>query len=108
MRRYSLSHSALNDIGLIIDYIAARNPPAARRMRDDLFGAFTLLAENPLIGHHRSDITELPLRIWRVGSYLIVYSEAEPIEVVRVLHGRRHLAAELAQMGLPPRSGGGI
>jgi plasmid stabilization system protein ParE len=97
MRRYSLSHGALNDIGLIVDYIAARNPPAARRLRDDLFGAFTLLAENPLIGHHRPGITDLPLRFWRVGSYLIVYSEAEPIEIVRVLHGRRNIAAELAQ-----------
>lgn len=40
MGRYSLSHAALNDIGLIVDYIAAHNPPAARRLRDDLFGAF--------------------------------------------------------------------
>lgn len=52
-----------------------------------------------MMGHHRSDITDLPLRFWRVGSCLIVYSESDPIEIVPVLHGRRNVTAELAYKG---------
>ena len=105
MGRYSLSHAALNDIGLIVDYIAGHNPPAARRLRDDLFGALGMLADHPTMGHHRSDLTELPLRFWRVGCYLIVYSESDPVEIVRALHGRRDVAAELVERDVPPRPG---
>ena len=48
------------------------------------------LAENPGIGHVRSDLTDEDVRFWPVFKYLVIYRpETAPLEIVRVLHGRR-------------------
>jgi plasmid stabilization system protein ParE len=48
------------------------------------------LAETPGMGHYRKDLVAEPLRFWRVRDYLIIYrSDKKPIEIVRVLHGKR-------------------
>jgi antitoxin ParD1/3/4/toxin ParE1/3/4 len=48
------------------------------------------LAEMPLLGHLRQDLTAEPLRFWQVYSFLIIYRpEKSPLEVVRVLHAAR-------------------
>jgi antitoxin ParD1/3/4/toxin ParE1/3/4 len=48
------------------------------------------LAEMPLLGHLRQDLTDEGLRFWQVYSYLIVYRpETRPLQVVRVLHASR-------------------
>lgn len=72
MRRYSLGPAAENDLTLIIDYIAQRNPDAADRLMDALVEAFDRLADHPKIGHRRTDLTERPVRFWSVSDYLIV------------------------------------
>ena len=55
-----------------------------------------LLAENPMIGHIRQDLAGDDVRFWPVFKYLIVYHpETKPLQVVRVLHGRRDLKALL-------------
>jgi plasmid stabilization system protein ParE len=47
-------------------------------------------------GHIREDITDLPVRFWPVGSYLIVYDAGKrPIEILRVLHGARDVESIL-------------
>jgi len=42
------------------------------------------------LGHLRADLADESLRFWQVYSYLIVYrAEADPLQVVRVLHASR-------------------
>lgn len=64
--------------------------------------AFTLLADRPAIGRLRTDLRHprlQGLRSWGIRgfeSYLIFYRASDDgIEVVRVLHGARDVAAEL-------------
>lgn len=72
------------------------NPEAAGHIRDELFDAMRLLAQTPGMGHFRSDLAKEPLRFWLVRSFLIIYrGEKRPIEIVRVLHGARDVAAIL-------------
>jgi antitoxin ParD1/3/4/toxin ParE1/3/4 len=74
----------------IRDYIAQDSVPAARDFLAKPTQTFRGLAEMPGKGHVREDITELPVRFWPVGSYLIVYDPGKrPIEILRVLHGAR-------------------
>ena len=57
---------------------------------DALDEAMQRLAENPGIGHVRPDLTDEDVRFWPVFKYLVVYRpETKPLEIVRVLHGRR-------------------
>ena len=49
-----------------------------------------LLAGNPDIGHLRRDLTLQDVRFWSVFSYLVIYRPGtQPLEIVRVLHGKR-------------------
>ena len=76
--------------------IELQNLDAADRIRDEIFGAFEELARMPGMGHFRSDLCAEPLRFWRVRDYLIIYrSEKHPVEIVRVLHGKRDIQALL-------------
>ncbi len=60
--------------------------------------AFRLLAAQPEAGDFRRDLTPLPVKFWPVFSYLIVYDPAaQPLAIVRVLHGRRNVAAILSR-----------
>jgi plasmid stabilization system protein ParE len=82
----------------IWDYYAVSlgNVDLADRIRDELFAAFGKLARTPGIGHYRNDLVAEPLRFWRVHEYLIICrSEKRPIEIVRVLHGKRDVEALL-------------
>ena len=97
MSRFKLSAPARQDLREIRDYIAQDNPTAVRRLLATFTQAFRGLAETPRKGHTREDLTDLPVRFWPVGSYLIVYdSEKRPIEILRILHGARDVEAILA------------
>ena len=71
MRRYSLTPAAENDLALIFDYTAQRNPDAADRLMDAMIEAFDRLSDHPRLGHRRTDLTDLPVRFWTVREYLI-------------------------------------
>jgi antitoxin ParD1/3/4/toxin ParE1/3/4 len=44
----------------------------------------------PGIGHLRPDLTDADGRFWPVFKYLVIYRpDTKPLEIVRVLHGRR-------------------
>ena len=73
----------------------------ARRLRERFETAIHSLAEAPLIGHRRQDL-DPPGRSFRYATvlktFIIVYEPVDDgIRVVRLLHGARDLAAELAQ-----------
>jgi len=62
----------------------------AERVLKRLGNAFEMLAEHPLVGHRRRDVTTDPrIRFWTVPPTLIAYRAIEPnkIEVVAVERG---------------------
>lgn len=68
---FILHPEAAHDITDIWEFIAADNPFAAKRMREDILNAIRRLIAFPHQGHRRPDITSRPLRFLRVRNYLI-------------------------------------
>ena len=95
MKRFKLSPEAAQDIREIWVYIAADSIKAARRLRLQIFDACQRIVGNPGIGHSRADLTDKPVLFWPAGSYLIIYTAREPVEIVRVLHGARDIPSLL-------------
>ncbi len=90
---YRLTRRARRDILAIWVYIAENNESAADRFVDLLTHHFAILGKNPYSGRDRQDLRR-GYRSFPVGQYLILYRVAEPgVEIMRVLHGRRDLAA---------------
>jgi plasmid stabilization system protein ParE len=85
------SPQAAQDITEIWEYIAADNPQAARRVREEIYSAIRALIPFPHRGHPRPDLTSRPLRLIRVRDYLIAYTPDEkPLCVIAVIHGQRN------------------
>lgn len=99
MAGYVLTPEARDDLREIRDYLVSQGGRRlARYVLQDITGAFRLLASRSGIGHLRQDLTPLPVKFWPVFSYLIVYDPAaQPIAIVRVLHGRQDLQAILSR-----------
>jgi plasmid stabilization system protein ParE len=90
-RGFALHPLAAQDITDIWEYIAADNPLAARRVREEIYNATRALILFPERGHRRPDLTARPLRFTLVREYLIAYApEESPLWVVAVMHGRRN------------------
>ena len=59
---------------------------------DALDDAMQLLADNPGIGHLRPDLTPKMSDSGRCSRYLVIYRpDTKPLEIVRVLHGKRNV-----------------
>ncbi|HXJ93972.1 MAG TPA: type II toxin-antitoxin system RelE/ParE family toxin [Terriglobia bacterium] len=96
MKGFILSPEAARDIREIWAYIAEDNVAAARRVRLQLLAACRRIGRSPRIGHSREDLTHKPVLFWPVGSYLVIYNPAQkPVQIVRVLHGRRDIPSLL-------------
>jgi toxin ParE1/3/4 len=95
--RYILSPEAKEDVREIREYLVSQGGRRlARYVLQEIRAAFRLLASRPEAGHLRQDLTPLPVKFWPVFSYLIVYDPAaRPLDIVRVLHGRRDVEAIL-------------
>lgn len=95
MSGYQFTPQASDDLGDIWSFIAQDNPKAADRLEAAVFRACDLLADSPLAGRIRKNVTALPLRFWIVqpySNYLIVYDSArKPLRIIRILHGARNL-----------------
>jgi antitoxin ParD1/3/4/toxin ParE1/3/4 len=51
-----------------------------------------MLADNPEVGHLRTDLAPEPLRFWTIYSYMIIYRpETSPLQIIRILHGARDI-----------------
>lgn len=85
-RRFQLTPLAEQDVREIVLYVAARfGRLRAERARADLVSAFRLLARNPEIGRHRTELWPEPYRFWPLGPSLVVYrADVRPIQIVRV------------------------
>jgi plasmid stabilization system protein ParE len=101
MRAYLLTPLAKADIFDIWIYIAENSETAAERVEQAIYDACSFLAEGPLRGHTRPDLTPHPLRFWtltRYPNYMVVYwPETDPLQVVAVLHGKRNIRRILGQ-----------
>jgi len=96
---YKLAAPAREDLWVIWSYLAEKaSLNVADRIVTELHEAMEKLAENPGIGHLRSDLADEPLRFWRIHQYLVLYRpESSPLEIVRVLHGARDVKALLEE-----------
>ena len=101
MSAYVLTPQAKADIFTIWRFIAQDDDNAAERVEQAIYEACTFVADSPMHGHSRTDLTNRSLRFWtltRYPNYAVVYRPATaPLEVVAVLHGKRHLRRILRQ-----------
>ena len=99
MIAYQLTSLAIDDLFEIWSYIARDNPEAANAVEEAIYRACALLAQAPMAGRTRPDLTRLPLRFWFVQpyrNYVIVYDPAtKPLQIIRVLHGARNISTLL-------------
>ena len=92
MSGYIVSPKADEDIFEVWRYVYERaGIEVANRVEAKLCSAFETLAQNPRLGHKRSDLTPHPVMFFTVYSYMIVYRPRTPLEIARVLHGKRDL-----------------
>lgn len=95
MRAYVLTPLAKADVFDIWVYIAENSESAADRVERAIYDACALLAEGPLHGHTRPDLTARPLRFWaltRYPNYTVVYRpDTSPLQIIAVLHGKRNI-----------------
>ena len=91
--KYVLSSRAERDLAEIADNIARHNPPAASRLVAALYDRWDLLRDFPYSGAARDDLRR-GMRHVVVSRYLTLYKVAGGnIEIVRIMHGRRRIAA---------------
>ena len=101
MKRYDLTPEADNDVFEIWQFIAADSIRAADRVEDAIHSACAFLANSPVKGHRRRDLTHRFLRFWtlpRFPNYTIIYDpETTPLQIIRILHGARNISALLGE-----------
>lgn len=69
MSGYQFTPQAVDDLLDIWSFIARDSPEAADRVETAIFRECDLLANSPMAGSTRSDLTPLPLRFWVVQPY---------------------------------------
>jgi plasmid stabilization system protein ParE len=101
MSAYVLTPLAKADIFDIWSYIADNNEEAADRVERAIYDACAFVAEGPMRGHIRPDLTSRSLRFWtltRYPNYSVVFRpETAPLQIVPVLHGKRNIRSILKQ-----------
>ena len=95
MSVYALTPLAKADIFDIWSNIADDSEETANHVEEAIYDACAFVAEAPMRGHIRSDLTSRSLRFWtltRYPNYTGVYRpETSPLQVVAVLHGKRNI-----------------
>ena len=93
MGKYVLVSSARLDLKEINNYLAQKNPQAARKLQAKIREKCRQLADFPGMGRNREELA-LGLRSFPVDDYLIFYFHFQNrIEIVRVVSGYRDLDA---------------
>lgn len=100
--RYVLTPEAIEDLRGIWNFIGVvnQNPTAADALWADIESACAQLARKPALGHRRRDLTQdAEVLFYCVRDlYLVIYrKDTEPLQIARVLHGARDVAAELEE-----------
>jgi plasmid stabilization system protein ParE len=95
MNKFQFTPQASNDLFEIWGYIANDSPRAADRAEAAILAACETLADAPLAGRVREDLTALRVRFWLVQpyrTYWIVYDcQTAPIRILRILQASREI-----------------
>jgi antitoxin ParD1/3/4 len=95
MASFQLTREAIEDLDAIWLHIYKSNPKAADAVEEEIRSGCASLAESPLQGHLRRDLTKLPVRFWtlpKYSNYMVAYNpDARPLAILRILHGMRDL-----------------
>ena len=100
MKPFVFARAARDDLDSIGNYLLGNVPlDAALRIVESIETQVSRLAGNPEIGHKRQDLGDESLRYWLVERrYLIIYrNTSEALEVVRIVHGARDIAALIGE-----------
>jgi toxin ParE1/3/4 len=93
-RAISRTAQAEEDLIEIWGYVALHNERAADRLLDRFEARWRLLATQPYSGMARDDIAQ-GVRHLVTGEYLTFYRVSDDaVVILRVIHGRRDIAAE--------------
>lgn len=85
---------ALDDLGSLRDFIAARNPVAAAGVLARVFETAARLARFPRIGHHGRVPGTREFVVSRTPYFLIYRVEELAVDILRVMHGARQWPPE--------------
>jgi len=92
VKPFVVSPHAADDLNGIWLYLAEEaSEEIADRSLLKLAESFAELAENPGMGHRRSDLTRLPLHFLFVEPYMVIQRDRSPLAIHAVLHGARDL-----------------
>jgi plasmid stabilization system protein ParE len=98
MRSLVLSKADVLISGFISPTTARAQPI---RVEQAIYDACAFIAESPMRGHARPDLTGRSLRFWtvtRYPNYTVVYRwETVPLQIVAVLQGKRNIRRILNQ-----------
>ncbi len=91
MKPFVVSPNAADDLNSIWLYLATEaSEEVADRTLQRLVHSFADLAETPVLGHRRTDLTTLPLHFFYVRPYMVIYqSDRSPLPIHAVLHAAR-------------------
>ena len=90
--RYLLTPLAEGDVRDILEYLRQQDPRVEKIVKKKLFEGFREIARMPNTGHRHRDVPDPVVRVRNVYSYLIFYDlEARPVQILRVLHGKRDI-----------------
>jgi plasmid stabilization system protein ParE len=82
-------------------YIANDSEDAADRVERAIYDACAFVAEAPMRGHSRPDLTPRSLRFWtltRYPNYAVIYRpDTAPVQIVAIMHGKRNIRRMLAK-----------
>jgi plasmid stabilization system protein ParE len=86
MSKYQFTPQAVADLFEVWSFIAHDNPTAADRVEEAVYRACEFLADAPLVGRIRKELTPLPVRFCVVQPYLnyiIVYDpDKKPLQIM--------------------------
>jgi plasmid stabilization system protein ParE len=98
--KFIVAPLALDDIDDLTDWMRETDPASDFDLRfiDTVYEAFQFLADNPGVGHKRTDLTDQPVLFWTVlRSFAVIYRVSSPLEIVRVTRWARDIPTFLAE-----------
>ena len=96
--KFLLSRQAARALEELWDYYFQQSGSRlADRILGEIHDAIDRLIELPQLGHYRPDLTDKPLRFYRVYSILLIYDPASsPLYVARIYHAAQDVKNRLA------------
>jgi plasmid stabilization system protein ParE len=97
VKPFVVSPNAADDLNSIWLYLATEaSDEVADRTLQRLVRSFADLAETPILGHRRTDLTSLPLHFYYVRPYMVIYQrDRSPLPIHAVLHAARDVQSIL-------------